>query len=143
MSEQNKIDEITAALAAATPGPWEHMNAYDVFTLRGVTNREGIKANENDGWHICEVNCSPTFVGGDELELVDLKHHEKKANAQLIAKAPEYITYLLQEIERRDKALEWANRIIGSGVDVDAPLRYDPQYWLLQYHEHIAARETL
>ncbi|GAB6926021.1 hypothetical protein JCM10914A_56050 [Paenibacillus sp. JCM 10914] len=53
------------------------------------------------------------------------------------------LKFLLQEIERRDKALEWANRIIGNGLDTGAELRYEPQYWLLQYHEHMTAREAL
>lgn len=63
----------------------------------------------------------------------------KEEDNHLAAQAPEYITYLLAEIERRDKALEWANRIIGSGLDTGAELRYDPRYWLVQYHEHLKA----
>lgn len=49
------------------------------------------------------------------------------------------IKRLKEQIERRDKALEWANRIIGSGLDIGAELRYDPRYWLVQYHEHLKA----
>lgn len=30
-----------------------------------------------------------------------------KEDAEFLAKAPEYITYLLQEIERKDEALKW------------------------------------
>lgn len=84
MSEQNKIDEIKEALAAATPGPWE---------LYEWVNDEG-----------CAVYQSPvgmkTAITGWGSVL------QTKENAQLIAKAPEYITYLLQEIERKDRYLE-------------------------------------
>ncbi len=47
------------------------------------------------------------------------------------------IAYLLSEVERLQKSLEWANRIIGSGVDIGAQLRYDPRAWLIEYHSHL------
>lgn len=47
------------------------------------------------------------------------------------------IAYLLSEVERLQKSLEWANRIIGSGIDMGAQLRYDPMAWLIEYHSHL------
>ena len=73
MSEQNKIDEIKATLAAATPGTWVHEEPWSVKTADDV------------------LICSYSYPN----------------NAQLIAKAPEYITYLLAEIERKDEALRF------------------------------------
>ena len=92
MSEHNKIDEIKAVLAAATPGPWEW--------------REGDASNYEKGWffgsngiEVCWFGDATMFypVSGDEPD-------EKDIN--LIAKAPEYITYLLAEIERKDAEIE-------------------------------------
>ncbi|HBS43263.1 MAG TPA: hypothetical protein DEA91_00160 [Paenibacillus sp.] len=48
--------------------------------------------------------------------------------------AEEDITYLLSLLEEKDKALEWANRIIGSGLDTGTEMRYDPRQWLIDYH---------
>lgn len=45
-------------------------------------------------------------------------------------------------IEELQKALEWASRIIGSGLDQSAPLRYDPVAWILQYHTELKGDET-
>jgi transcription termination factor NusB len=86
MSEQNKIDEIKEALAAATPGPW----SYDDFSDKEFIIYDHTYFNR----HIAEI----------VSDGVESKEREE-ANAHLIAKAPEYITYLLQEIERKQKAL--------------------------------------
>ncbi|WP_028609200.1 hypothetical protein [Paenibacillus harenae] len=40
----------------------------------------------------------------------------------------------LYEIEELRKALEWANRIIGSGLDNGSQLLYDPIAWNIKYH---------
>ena len=71
MSEQNKIDEIKEALAAATPEWYD--NGSEIVS----------KQNRRVG------------IGGF---LKDEDNH-------LAANAPEYITYLLAEIERKDEAL--------------------------------------
>lgn len=76
-------------------------------------------------------------------------------NEQGLALSKESLLYLIGEVERKDdiasrrlklleetmketkelqQALEWASRIIGSGLDVYAPLRYEPVTWLQQYH---------
>lgn len=94
------IAEIRKMVAAATPGPWEVMNLRDVFTSAGATNRAGIKADNNDGWHIADTMCGPTNVNGEEWEL---RYTERHANAELIAKAPETITALCNEVERQSE----------------------------------------
>ncbi|GIP02079.1 hypothetical protein J28TS4_04860 [Paenibacillus lautus] len=80
MSEQNKIDEIKAVLAAATEirtSPWNI----------GTPSPNGCINIGSRGVMVAQcLEPSP---------------------ADLIAKAPEYITYLLQEIEREDEALKW------------------------------------
>jgi hypothetical protein len=38
------------------------------------------------------------------------------------------------EVKELQKALEWASRIIGSGLDYRSNLNYDPMAWLQQYH---------
>ncbi len=93
MSEQNKIDEIKEALAAATPGPWEWREGK-------VQQLEQGRFFGSDGTEICWFgNYTPYYpTSGDEPEKEDIN---------LIAKAPEYITYLLQEIERKDEALRF------------------------------------
>jgi hypothetical protein len=87
MSEQNKIDEIKEALAAATPGPWE----YEIY--QGMADVYPVK-----GKHV--PVCQMWAKSEEPME-------NSENNADLIAKAPEYITYLLQEIERKDAALRF------------------------------------
>ncbi|MGG3307347.1 hypothetical protein ABER23_07960 [Paenibacillus lautus] len=82
MSEQNKIDEIKEALAAATPGPW-HSYATEVFIETGPIAK----------------------LWGDGMR-GEFKFDNHGNNAPFIAKSPEYITYLLQEIERKNRYLE-------------------------------------
>ncbi|MCA4755561.1 hypothetical protein H8Z60_23835 [Mycolicibacterium fortuitum] len=88
MSEQNNIDEIKAALAAATPGPW----SYDDFSDKEFIIYDHTYFNR----HIAKI----------VSDGVESKEREE-ANAHIIAKAPEYITYLLQEIERLQKEEEF------------------------------------
>lgn len=80
MSEQNKIDEIKEALAEATEirtSPWNI----------GTPSPNGCINIGSRGVMVAQCLESSTAV--------------------LIAKAPEYITYLLQEIERKDEALRF------------------------------------
>lgn len=44
------------------------------------------------------------------------------------------ICFLQEEVEELRKALEWASRIIGSGLDSGAHLQYDPIAWNMKYH---------
>ncbi|MEK3851235.1 hypothetical protein MKX59_19535 [Paenibacillus sp. FSL R7-0340] len=73
-----KIQEIREALAAATPGDWQEEGAE-------IWKRGKDYQCDNRHVHICDV--------------VD------DSNRKLIANAPTYISYLLQQIEIKDKAL--------------------------------------
>ncbi|WP_145413772.1 hypothetical protein [Paenibacillus xylanexedens] len=80
----SKQEEIKQALAAATPGMW---------------NKEG-----NEIWR------RGLGYGGYEphIHICDVANQD---NAHLIAKAPEYIAYLLEETDRLRKELEEARKI--------------------------------
>lgn len=69
-----------------TPGPWSVFNTADIFTDLGAANAEGIDAPSNDGWHIAD--CDMGGLGLDEV----------KANARLIAAAPEMYEALRKAI---------------------------------------------
>ncbi|KAE8559124.1 hypothetical protein [Paenibacillus polymyxa] len=72
-----KIQEIREALEAATPGRWFVMHGSDVA-----------------------VEEPP---GSGEIDIVLWANRHK--DAEFLAKAPEYISYLLQQIEIKDKEL--------------------------------------
>ena len=91
-----ELKKISEAVEAATPGPWEVMNNRDIFTHRGATNRAGITADENDGWHIADTMCGPTSVDGEDWEF---RYHERHANAHLIANAPTWLKAQQAHIE--------------------------------------------
>lgn len=57
------------------------------------------------------------------------------------ANAKAWLNWQNERIEQLEKHLEWANRIIGSGMDIGAPLRYDPMKWLVEYHESFRKEE--
>lgn len=110
----NKIDEIKAALAAATPGPW----SYDDFSDKEFIIYDHTYFNR----HITEI----------VSDGVESKEREE-ANAHLIANAPEYITYLLAEVDRKNEALRFyadednydAGVAYPDGSRDDAPIAID------------------
>ncbi|MDY8046549.1 hypothetical protein UY416_09610 [Paenibacillus polymyxa] len=73
-----KIQEIREALEAATPGRWFVMHGSDVA-----------------------VEEPP---GSGEIDIVLWANRHK--DAEFLAKAPEYISHLLQQIEIKDKRIE-------------------------------------
>jgi hypothetical protein len=75
----DKIQEIREALAAATPGPW-------------IYNTDSVLKSVDE----------PICVMFNQQEY-DFENAEE--NAYLIANAPTYISYLLQQIEIKDKVL--------------------------------------
>ncbi|OMF70482.1 hypothetical protein [Paenibacillus glucanolyticus] len=97
MSEQNKIDEIKEALAAATPGPWK------VSITSVGRHEERLIATEYDHPQLHGPNGIVNHGYGLDGEFVYIKPED----AHFIAKSPEYITYLLQEVERKDEALSF------------------------------------
>lgn len=80
--QADKLTEIRKALEAAMPGPWE------VWEDDGEVKVQA----KPDGPNICHVGKYGWGV---------------MPQANLIAHAPEYITYLLQLVETQAKALEW------------------------------------
>ena len=81
---EKKIAEIREALDAATPGPWGTFDGAEVFPLTGE------KAHVT----LCNV------FGLNGLESDWYKEHEAKANGFLIANSPEWIRFLLSELDR-------------------------------------------
>jgi hypothetical protein len=95
MSEQNKIDEIKAELMALTPRPWGWSESVTTCSL-GECRRLELWTTENEEM---------------ELTIDDYK---------FAAKSPEYITYLLQEIERKDEALNEIELILTDDTSTQA-----------------------
>ena len=69
-----------------TPGPWEIINDGDIFAPLGGDSGDGVRADSSDGWQIAEVDAYIAFVDGG---LVELGAEPRRANARLIAAAPE------------------------------------------------------
>lgn len=74
-----------------TPGPWEVLNSTSVFSALGADSGDGTAADHNDGWSICDCSVGVTCVGGDYVEL---GFAVQKANARLIAAAPDLLSSL-------------------------------------------------
>lgn len=91
-----------------TPGPWEVLNQTEVFTALGADSGDGVKALTSDGWMVADCGDSLTF---SEAGFVELGLDVRKANAKLIAAAPD----LLEALEAM---VSWASSPIG---DVECP----------------------
>lgn len=83
-----------------TPGPWTLVNGYNIFSELGADSGDGYKAPENDGWLIATVELGRVI--NDDGELVEIGHGVARANARLIAAAPE----LLEALEEARLTLE-------------------------------------
>lgn len=99
----NKIDEIKQALAAATLGPWE-------WQVKKITLNNG---EWGDG-EFCVSDLTHPEGEGKHLTILDVQENKygqkaiycwKESDAHLIANAPEYIAYLLKELEEARKIL--------------------------------------
>ena len=76
-----------------TPGPWLVMNTRDVFTGLAAKAADGRSTAKDDGWHIADCAPSGSYVeGGSGLH--ELSLDEIKANARLIAAAPDLLDSL-------------------------------------------------
>ena len=75
-----------------TKGPWERMNEGDIFGPLGGDSGDGVFADESDRWQVAVVDRCLAFVDG---ELVELGKDCMRANAHLIAAAPDLYNALL------------------------------------------------
>ena len=75
-----------------TPGPWEVINSTGVFSALGADSGDGTPADINDGWNICDCSVGATAVDG---EYVELGFDVQKANARLVAAAPDLLDTLV------------------------------------------------
>jgi hypothetical protein len=81
----DKLQEIKDALAKITPGPWQYDCEGDMVWAGTTKNPQG---------HICDVRGF-----GENLPMND--------NGDFIAKAPEYVEYLLARIEKLEATLKY------------------------------------
>jgi hypothetical protein len=93
----DKIQEIRTALAAATPGPWEVVDTGSINIAKNYRKN----GDKHIAHWIAEMDVQ------DESE-----EHQAYSDADLIANAPSYISYLLQQIEIKDKALKEAETFV-------------------------------
>lgn len=75
-----KIQEIRTALAEATPGPW-------VYQQGGYARNAIVYQEKSD-------------------DLICIIEERLPGNGDFIANAPEYISYLLQQVDIKDKTLK-------------------------------------
>lgn len=76
-----------------TPGPWSVINTADVFSALGAPSGDGVNADANDGWLIAD--CSNGFANVDGMH-TELGFDVQKANAQLIAAAPDLLSIAMR-----------------------------------------------
>ncbi len=100
--------------AKFTPGPWVAMNgATTIYGPLGGDSGDGWAADDADGWMVAEVGNYPTLCEG---EMTELGEECRRANAHLIAAAPEMyaeingrsLNTLLGMIEDSGDAEMWA-----------------------------------
>jgi hypothetical protein len=92
--KSNRIAEIKARLAAATPGPWTanlQGNYVDVQTERDK------RLEQRRGWrhYLLEINL--------HFDFREKEYSQASANAEFVANAPADIAYLLAEVKRLKK----------------------------------------
>lgn len=83
-----------------TPGPWEVINSTGVFSALGADSGDGTFSDSTDGWNICDCSVGATAVGG---EYVELGFDVQKANARLVAAAPDLLEALEAMVEYVDR----------------------------------------
>lgn len=104
---QELLDDLLAKATAATPGPWQRRNGFDVFGEDGGVSAEGVEAAEDDGWQIADCNAGVTYTV--KYETATLSPFEVQHNAEYIAAAnPDVVLALINEITTLSRALDEA-----------------------------------
>lgn len=83
-----------------TPGPWQIIGGYNIYSELGGQSGDGDTADASDGWHIASIGDAPTFVGGEE---VYLSRDLQRANARLISAAPDLLEALDGMVSKAQK----------------------------------------
>jgi|GEM_PF-1643531 len=86
-------------MSGYTPGPWEINNLSSICSAVGAESGDGYKADQYDCWLIAECDLGMTLVSG---QMISLGPDVVKANASLIAAAPELLEALEAMVEYVD-----------------------------------------
>lgn len=111
-----------------TPGPWEVLNETKVFTGLGADSGDGVKALPSDGWMIADCGDAMTFT---EVGLVELSIDLRRANARLIAQAPNLLVDLveaaaqLRKYETLHRAKGTADSLAKAEVNAELASRFE------------------
>ncbi|WP_099431075.1 hypothetical protein [Pseudomonas mosselii] len=111
-----------------TPGPWEVLNETEVFTGLGADSGDGVKALPTDGWMIADCGDAMTFT---EVGLVELSMDLRRANARLIAQAPNLLADLVEAVaqlrkyETLHRAKGTAESLAKAEVNVELASRFE------------------
>ncbi len=81
-------------MSAHTPGPWQAVDGYKVYSSLGADSGDGAKANSDDGWCICICKGDEVPMTGWGGTQIPLGWSPVLANARLIAAAPELLEAL-------------------------------------------------
>ena len=107
----SELDEIRKRTEGYTPGPWQRLNAKDVFTVSDE------RRPSNSGFQIAD--CAMDYALPDESEM---PYEEQKQNAALVAAAPDLLriaTKLEADADQlRTERDEWKDRTMEAQVQV-------------------------
>lgn len=111
-----------------TPGPWEVLNETEVFTGLGADSGDGVKALSSDGWMIADCGDCLTFT---EIGPAELSRDLRRANAKLIAAAPDLLVDLidaagqLRQYELLHRAKGTADSLAKAEVNANLAARFE------------------
>jgi hypothetical protein len=111
---------LSKAASGHTPGPWSVANQTDVFTGLGATCADGRVADANDGWQIADCMTGITSV---QEEIATLSVAEARANARLIAAAPDMLEALREAETALRSCYQVADYPANGRTDQDDALR--------------------
>lgn len=86
-------------MSGHTPGPWEVNSLSQICSSVGADSGDGCAADQYDWWQIADCGTGMTLSGG---QMISLGFDVVKANARLIAAAPELLEALEAMVEYVD-----------------------------------------